>query len=534
MGGTSIAAPPNAGSILENLKTTPVLPSGGAGALPEEPLRPPMRKEATVEIPVTAIRITGAHAFPSEELAALVADAAGKTLTLADLDAYAERISRHYREAGYLLARAYLPAQNIAGGVVEIAVLEGRLGKLRIENGSSMPDAKVAARLAAVKEDAALDGLALERGLLLLNDLPNVEVKSTLKPGASVGTTDLDVRVDAKSPYSGSVEFDNFGNRFSGDARLGASFSAGDLAGLSDTLALRAVEAVGLSYGRVAWQIPVGSAGTQAGAAWSSMRYRLGHDFAPLEAHGTAVIGSLYAIHPFIRSRTSNINGQIDYERKRLIDDVDFLEIRAHKTFDVWTAGLSGDHIDGLGGGGLVTWNVAYTAGRLDLDAESKALDAAGHRTQGSYGKLALSAMRQQSLGDDWVLAAGLQTQAAGKNLDSAEKLSLGGAYGVRAYPQGEAPSDDAWLANLELRYNFAPGWQTSVFHDAAAGRLNHSPIEADGVNRRRLSGVGLGLTYTRAAELFLQLGLAWRNTAAPDSDVDRGPRAWLQAIQRF
>ncbi|HEX8988969.1 MAG TPA: ShlB/FhaC/HecB family hemolysin secretion/activation protein [Rhodocyclaceae bacterium] len=532
--GVSTAAPPNAGSILENLNAAPALPSAGTGALPEEPMRPPLRRDAAVAIRVTAIRITGVHAFPNEELAALVADAAGRTLTLADLDEYAERISRHYRDAGYLLARAYLPAQDIIDGMVEIAVIEGRLGKLHIENDSSMPDAEVAARFAAVKGDAALDGLALERSLLLLNDLPNVEVKSTLKPGASVGTTDLDVRVDAKSPYAGSVEFDNFGNRFSGDLRLGASFSAGNLAGLSDTLALRGVEAAGLSYGRAAWQVPVGSAGTQAGAAWSSMRYRLGHDFASLEAHGTADIGSLYALHPFVRSRASNVTGQIDYDRKRLVDDVDLLGISARKTFDVLTTGLSGDHIDGFGGGGLVSWSVVYTAGRLDLDAGSKALDAAGHRTQGGYDKLSLSVSRQQSLGDDWALAARVQAQAAGKNLDSAEKVSLGGAYGVRAYPQGEAPADDAWLASLELRHAFAPGWQTSLFHDAAAGRLNHSPIPADGVNRRRLSGIGLGLTYMRPARLLLQLGLAWRNTAAPDSDVDRGPRAWLQAIQRF
>jgi hemolysin activation/secretion protein len=533
-GGASIAAPPDAGGILDNLKPAPVLPSRGNGGLPEEPRRPPMRMDVAMKIPVTSIRVTGASAFPPGEVEALVADAAGKTLTLANLDQYADRISRHYREAGYLLARAYLPAQSIIGGVVEIAVLEGRLGKLRIENDSAMPDAAVAARLASVEEDAPLDGGVLERSLLLLNDLPGIEVRSTLKPGASVGTTDLDIRVGAKSPYAGAVELDNFGSRYTGDLRLGASFNAGNLAGFSDTLALRAVTGTGLSYGRVAWQAPVGTGGTQAGAAWSSMRYRLGHDFAALEAHGTAAIGSAYIVHPFRRSRASNINGQIVYDRKHLDDDIDATAVGVRKTFDVWTSGLSGDRLDGLGGGGLVNWTLAYTIGRLQLDPDSQVFDAAGHRTQGRYDKLSFSAARQQRVADDWVFTAGLQAQAAGKNLDSAEKMSLGGAYGVRAYPQGEASSDDAWQVNLELRYGFAPNWQAGIFHDSAAGRLNHSPIAADGANARRLSGNGFGLTYNGAAELFLQLGLAWRNTAAPTSDVDRGPRAWLQAVQRF
>jgi len=532
--GIAQAAPPTAGSLLDTVRPQPALPAHDTSALPEALVRPAIKLDNTVKVAVTAIRITGVLAFKESELQTLVSDAVGKELTLAELNEIAQRITRHYHQAGYLLARAYLPAQDIKGGVVEIAVLEGRLGKLSVENGSALADTRVAARLAGLKEGEAIDGAVLERNLLLLNDLPGVEVKSTLKPGASVGATDLDIQLGRRAPYAGSVEFDNYGNRYTGDLRLGASFSAGNLAGLGDTLALRALASDGMEYGRVAWQAPVGNAGTQVGAAYSDMHYKLGKDFSSLDAHGTASIASLYVLHPFLRSRSSNINGQLNYDHKRLDDKVDSTASSTSKTADVLTFGFSGDRVDGLAGGGLSNWSLAWITGQLKLDAANKVLDAAGHRTDGNYNKVVANVSRLQALVGGFNLYANLQVQQAGKNLDSSEKMSLGGAFGVRAYPQGEIAADDAVLASLELRYAFASAWQTSVFYDAGEGHLNHSPIAADGNNVRHISGAGLGLTYSLPGDLSLQATVAWRDGAQPTSDIDRNPRAWLQAIKRF
>ena len=528
------AAPPNAGSLLQEVKPAPGLPARGVGALPEEAVRPGMKLDAGVKIAVRRIHISGTRAFTEAELQALVADALGKELTLAGVDDIVRRITRYYRDAGYLLARAYLPAQEIADGVVEIAVLEGRLGKLRIDNNSPLADDRVARRLADLNPGEAVEGAVLERSLLLLGDVPGVEVKSTLRPGVSVGTTDLDVRLTTRAPYAGSLELDNHGNPYTGEWRLGGSFTAANLAGIGDSLALRALVADGMRYGRLAWQLPVNDAGTQAGAAYSDMRYELGKDFADLKAHGTAGVGSLYLLHPVLRSRTTNLNAQLNYDNKRLTDDVDAIASRSIKKIGVWTLGLSGDRADSLGGGGLFQWSLAWSAGQLELDHTNRVLDALGHRTLGSYDKFALYLSRQQRLTDALILSAKVQAQRAGKNLDSSEKMSLGGPQGVRAYPQGEAPADDAWLASLELAWRFAPDLQASLFYDAAAGQLHHHPLAADTTSTRRLAGTGLGFAWQRPGDITVQLGIAWRDGPAPTSAADRSPRAWLQAVKRF
>ncbi len=527
---------PDAGRSLDSVKQAPELPAKPAAVLPAEPApRPVLGLPSDIRIAVHGFRISGAQAFPASELLALVAGAEGQELTLAELQALAARITRYYRAHGYLLAWAYLPAQEIRDGQVEIAVLEGRLGKVTVDNRAALSPQTVERHLAGLHGGEAVKAGELERDLLMLNDLPGVEVKSTLRPGATVGTTDLDIRLEEGRRLTGALDVNNYGNRYIGDLRGGLTLNVNNPSGLGDAVALRGVSSGnGLSYGRLAYQLPVNGAGTRLGAAYSEMRYQLGMDFSSLQAHGSASVSSLYLLQPFVRGRFANLNAQLAFDRKRLEDRVDATATLSGKTLDVWTLGLSGDRMDRLGGGGLNTWSVNLVSGSLVLDPDSRALDAVGLRTEGSYLKLGYQLARLQRLGDRFSLYGQLSGQWAGKNLDSAEKFSLGGPYGVRAYPQGEAPADDAWLLNLELRYRLADAWQLAAFADGGEGRLSHRPLPADGRNTRALSGAGLGLVWSRPASFGVSGFLAWKTAADPSSDVDRSPRVWVQGVKYF
>jgi hemolysin activation/secretion protein len=523
------AQPPNAGTVLQGIPTPPHLPAKPATALPQEPAPPAIPANAGLRVLVKGFRITGVHAFPEAELQRLLADSIGKELNLGQLQELAARITRFYHEHGYLLARAYLPAQDIVGGVVEIRVLEGRLGKLKIRNESLLGDASARRALAGLREGEAIKGETLERRLLLLNDMPGTTVRSTLKPGATVGSTDLEVDVNSTQRVTGDVEIDNYGSRFTGDVRLGGGVTVNEPAGLGDSLSLRGLAAAGTDYASVAYQLPVAVQDARLGVAISSLTYKLGEDFAPLHAHGTADIDTLYVLYPLVRSRITNLNLQLTYDHRNLDDRQDATATVSDRHIGVWMLSASGDRIDGLAGGGLWNWSLAYVDGSLRLDAVSQALDAAGLDTQGSYGKTTVQLARLQQLTTRLNLYAQVSAQVARKNLDSSEKMILGGALGVRAYPQGEATCDDAVLANLELRYALAADWQLIGFIDAAGGSISHSPLAGTSDNRRSLSGAGLGLTWIRTADFSLQSFLAWRTGSPATSDVDRSPRVWIQ-----
>ena len=128
----------------------------------------------------------------------------------------------------------------------------------------------------------------------------------------------------------------------------------------------------------------------------------------------------------------------------------------------------------------------------------------------------------------------------ASKNLDTSEKMELGGMYGVRAYPEGEAYADEGYLVTLEARQqlpmppNMLGQLQAVAFIDAGEVKLNHSPW-AEGSRRRHLSGAGVGLYWMRANSFSVKAFYA-RKLGSEDatSAPDKSGRFWVQAVKYF
>ena len=222
---------PDAGRIQQELERGRVpgpAPRTPAAPVVEEPVRPALTAPATARFLVSGFRITRSAAFTEAELVALLKDFIGKELSLADLQRAADVITRFYRDRGYFVARAYVPAQDIKDGIVEITVLEGRIDRISVKpaGDTRLRDTVVEATLrAALPADGLIREEELERGLLLLNDLPGVDVRSVLSPGAALGTSGVTVEVSEGPLVSGNLDFDNYGNKFSGPYRLGGTLS---------------------------------------------------------------------------------------------------------------------------------------------------------------------------------------------------------------------------------------------------------------------------------------------------------------------
>lgn len=535
------AAPlqPDAGQVMRELQKLPA-PAAPKAA---EPLHiegdaAPREAKAGLRILVKAIRVSGSTVFPAGELEALVADVAGTEHTLDELDKAAARITAYYRERGYMVARAYLPAQDIKDGVVIINVLEGQLGSQRVTNQSRLSDEKANGYLGGVKSGDVVQSRSVDRALLLLNDTPGVGgARATLQPGASVGTSDLLVELTPAAPFSGSVELDNYGNRYTGENRLGAALAFNSPLKIGDQITARAlVSDQNLAYARIGYAIPLGSSGLRAGMAYSDTRYKLGKEFASLQASGNATSSSVYAMYPFIRSMATNLSATLSWEDKKLNDKTGAPVSNVDKKVQLLNLGFAGNHQDALGGGGITAFELAIASGRLSMDAASLATDATSAKSNGSFSKLLYNINRQQRLTDRNALSLALSGQQANKNLNSSEKFSLGGAYGVRAYPQGEGSGDEGWLANLELRHTFTEAVQGIVFYDAGSVRINHTPF-ATGANTRFISGAGFGVNAT-VAGIQLKAYAAWRGAGGvPQSEpatINRSPRLWVQAGKQF
>jgi hemolysin activation/secretion protein len=119
------------------------------------PERAPVAGEAGgIRFEVKGFEFTGNTLFPAAELLDAVRPFIGPARSLDDLESAADRVSAFYRRHGYLVARAYVPPQQIESGVVRIAVSEGRYGRIDIDNRSRTRDAVVGRYLGARKSGA--------------------------------------------------------------------------------------------------------------------------------------------------------------------------------------------------------------------------------------------------------------------------------------------------------------------------------------------------------------------------------------------
>ncbi|WP_331457552.1 MULTISPECIES: ShlB/FhaC/HecB family hemolysin secretion/activation protein [Burkholderia] len=531
--GQAHAQVPNAGATMRDVETSrPALPPKAAPDLeivPSESAAQP-QPDAGPRIAVRAFQIGGNTVFDTATLQALVAGLAGDALTFADLQGAAERITAYYRERGYVLARAYLPKQDIEDGVVRIEVAEGRYGKIEIQNHSRALDAVLRQPLAALHPGDVVRGSSLERSLLLLDDLAGVGARGTLRPGEAPGTTDLVVDAERGPPASGSLEFDNFGGVSTGRYRVGGSVDVNAPLRLGDRLSLRGlVSDERQRYYRAAYQVPVGPASTRVGVAYSSLRYRVAGRFSDLEMSGRASVQTVYVAQPLVRARDLSVTAQVQYENKNLHDTYGTFSLQNDKNVGLWTFGLSGNSQDGWLGGGRNGFSVMFGVGRL---RSSDAFEANPlTKSIGGFKKLNVDAQRIQALGGRFQLYGQVSAQFASRNLDSSEKFSLGGPYGVRAYALGEGSGDQGWQASAELRYLAAPGWQVSMFVDAGAVQINRHPWTSER-NTQHMQAAGIGASWF-GAKRQVSLTAALPLGRGGDSPT-RAPSVWVQAAQYF
>jgi hemolysin activation/secretion protein len=448
-------------------------------------------------------------------------------------------ISAYYNARGYFLAQAYLPPQDLSGGAVTISVIEGRYGKVGLNNRTSLQNGVARGVLDGLDSGDIVATAPLERRLLLLSDVPGVVVRSTLSPGEAVGTSDLLVAIDPGRRLSGSVEADNGGNHFTGAFRFGGSLNLNNPTGHGDLLSLRALASpTGLAYGRAAYQTLIGN--STVGVAFSHVRYELGREFKSLDADGTANVVSLFASHPLVRSRRANLYALGAVEAKFFTDRLGAAGTETHRRIHVMSLGLSGNHLDSLGGGGSNVYSVGASLGDLDIrSAADRAIDRVTARSNGSYAKLQATVAREQNIAGPLSLYVAARGQIASKNLDSSEKIDLGGPYAVRAYPEGEAFGDEGYVATAEARLllpEFAlPGrLQLIGFIDVGAIRFAKDPWFT-GSNVARRSGVGAGLNWTAPNNFLVQATYARKLGDRSSTLYDDGDgRFWFRVAKLF
>ncbi len=548
LGGMAMAqtAPPDAGSLLQRMERDR-LPALPRLQTPQAPVPPPMQAQPGVVVTAQVFKFVGNTLLSAEQLAPAVAPFLNRPLDFAQLQAAAAAVAAAYREAGWVV-RAYLPKQEITDGIVTIQIVEAVFGKAILEGDAPLRlKFDVAQSIVSAQQTPGqpLNDNAVDRALLLIDDLPGVSTVGSLVEGSHDGETDLLLKFADEPLLMSQVTLDNTGSRATGDQRLAANLTLNSALGLGDLGHVNLVHTKGSDYYRLAASVPVGFDGWRMGVNASNMAYRLiTPEFVALNGSGKSVSAGFDANYPLIRTRQKNLYLALAYERKDFDNQANG-DTDSHYRSNAFTLGLNGNEFDSLGGGGANSASLALVSGQINLnDSPNQARDAAGPQAAGNFAKLRYSLSRQQVITKDLSLFVAWSGQIASKNLDSSEKFILGGAAGVRAYPSGEASGAEGKMFNLELRYKLPQNLTLTGFYDwgQVSVNRNNNYIGGAALNTYSLQGAGLALAWQSSAGLNVKATLARRignnpNPTATGNDQDGSltkNRLWLSASLPF
>lgn len=531
----------------------------------EAPL-PELTGIGEVTVTVESIEFKGATGLV--EAAALeqaVGEAIGQTLDFEGLQALAERVTRRLKDEGWVLARAYLPEQDVTDGTIVIEIVPGKLDAqgraFRIEAVGERPlridTQRLGAMLTALLEPGEpVRQEDLDRAILLINDLPGIDALARLEPGESAGSTHILLSVREGPLWGQSVNGSNHGSRSTGEERLGATINLNDPAGLGDQGTLSLSRAEGLELAQLNYGRPLGAAGLRADLSHTNMRYEVVDGITESsDVKGNAYTTALALNYPLLRTDNTNVRLKFDYTYEALEDRVDGIKTD-DKRVDKYSARISGDHTDELlGPAGRTNYSFTLDWGEVDLSKVPSALENDVFETNGGFKKVEYSLSRLQSVGAmpvTWFTE--LRGQKTDGNLDSSLGFQPGGPSGLRAYPGGEASADEGHLLRTALRYQLPDDLTTlgslriSAFYDTAWVKINDrlpdgfTPTNATEQNSYRLEGAGLGLRFSRGD--WLTVSVNWATTIGdnPGRDLegnnsdgrDDEHRAWLQAVVRL
>jgi hemolysin activation/secretion protein len=527
---TAPASPPTPAQSIEKRSAPPAPESS------RQPAQPTI---------VKGFLFKGNTVVSKEQLEAITEPYVGQALELPLLESAAQAVTDYYRNKGYTFASAYVPQQDVKFGVVELAVLEGRIGDVTVSGNEHYSSLFIKGHFAQAMEENVARSESLERGLLLLNEYPGLKTSATLEPGKSAGATDVHVTAEDKRPLHFMLDMNNYGFNTISRYRFGAGVEVGNVLVDGGTLTLNGImgnQPNQLLFGMANYSMPIGVHGTKLVVGGSDGKFDVGGQLDFLQIRGRITTGDITVTHPFIKSRFQNILGEFGFSAKHntltlLGNEIGDDAIRALKL------GVNWDRLDLSGRWYASVYGFQglgqFLGGMADNSAQSTRQGA-----DNRFTKATLAAGRIQSLGHDVLLVMKGSGQITTGPVVVIEQMLLGGPDSVRGYQLGERFVDEGYTVSAETRIPFFPSLmptalketQGAIFIDYGAGlQRNPSPGEQRSTS---MTGTGVGLQtqlpwYSSSVRLDLGFPIGPKPIGGTISG-DRSPTFYFQVATRF
>ncbi len=499
--GLILAAPAqaqvSAGQILNNLRSEQrrhqVLPTPMPRASAPQAATPGPATSHAIHFVVRRIRFVGAPRRGRAALQPLVAPYLNRRIDFATLQQAADRVAEHYQRHGRLV-HVLIPAQDITAGVVTLRIVQARLGAVVVHGAPPGDGARMQDWIhEQVPPGKRISLAALERGLLLLDDLPEFAVSGSLARGSRPGLSNVDLQVARRPSLLGAASVDDYGSSSTGRTRMSVQLGVNGVLGFGTRLDLSAMHSSGTNFVQAGLGLPLGDDGWRVGIDASRMQYKIvGSAFQALAISGDTTSAGMHLSYPLLRSRPANLLLRLGWGFNSIQNSNAAGEV-ADQTYDtrVGHAGIDANWL----GAGINTASLRLSAGsigRNQLGSYNSEYDVAGN-----FAKLDYAIAHTQSLVGGLSGQVSFSGQFANRNLDSSEQMYLGGPYALPAYNNGQLPATQGELLNLQLRQALPWRAQVKLFYDFGSVQTWKTDPAANNVsNHYTVQDVGLGLSW--------------------------------------
>ncbi|MDX1809584.1 MAG: ShlB/FhaC/HecB family hemolysin secretion/activation protein [Sulfurospirillaceae bacterium] len=523
------ASIPNSGNILQQVKS-PVL-SPVPKELPKvqtQEYAPAISGKGGVKILVKHFIIKGNTVFPSALLHELIKSYENNELTLSQIKKVADVITKYYRDHGYFVSRAYVPAQTIKNNTVVIMIIEGNYGSFNLNNTSLVKTAILQNHLNALKKAHVISLSSMEHQMLLINDLSGAKITNIqIGPGKKIGQSDFNIDIEATKRFNSYLFVDNYGSKATGEGRVTAMEMINSPTGLGDRLQIIGLESFSseLKNAQAKYSLPLGISGLKADISASVTKYTIGDIYKSLDAHGDTSMFTAGLSYPMIKTRVTELNLKGTLSHTGMSDWMSGSDAKKHVNAIILS--LEGSHNGNFfSKPNRFSADISFTRGQSILDNAAAIYNDATLNSAGNFNKALLNMTNSLYLDQKTTLKMTLSAQTSfNKNLDSSEDFSVGGAYGLRAYTTNELSGDKGVLFSLEAIYALPSmqnlQQQSSLFLDSAKVWQNASNISGSANNVRRLNDIGISYSATyRAMSLSVSYAHGFGVDSQPTAEL--------------
>lgn len=394
-------------------------------------------------------------------------------ITLGMIETIADKITRYYRERGFILAKAYIPEQRVRDGIVSLTLLLGELSEVEVRNSTLYNDKRISSVFKPVMGKPVLSS-QIEEALFLINDFPGLNVQGFFESGKQVGDTKLNVNTRSEKRYDVNLRLDNHGSEQTGEYRFYAEGLFHNPLGLADQLRVAGLYALNPSntlYGQLRYGLNLFSPRFRLEVGASNNEFVLGQGNSEsvdtLQIEGETFLQDVTATYKLKRSRKKNYSLSLSQEEIAS-------EIRLGIFPTVGDIGLDDEisnthlsfHFDVLQEARRILHqgSIKVSSGEFLLGAEA-GQDESFWSASGDYTFLTF--WQPPFMESSTRLIARSQMQVSGSALSSISQFSLGGPTQARGFPVSQFSGDDGFILGLDWLLN-AP-----QFSDYTIGNVN-------------------------------------------------------------